>query len=768
MKYILFEKSAVEHFVSRREYQSTEFYEGSQMIHYILGHDDNAAFFRNGVTQKTDKGIMFVGSEQTKSILVIDLVQCKLLEVEKDSPDNLLFVLQRMFRAAIRIWYRQPFTGAERVNKSKLVLFPFQYNINRKNNKRLVIEREVNAHRLSARGIIYPLLVYKYNDAEISSGSDETPDVSIISKAGEAYIDNWSTFTQLKALSASVEAEHFLGDIGMHQPVSADGGFRFLGFDKQYESLTSKQKEVVDYPSSQRAIRIVGAAGTGKTTSMILRAYKLLRNSKESNERTQMIFITHSESTRFEAETAFCQLENAETYLERDGSQSIEFITLLAFCKRYRKIADIQTIDHDATEAKEYQLMMIEEAYKSVKESEYKAYEKYLSDELKSVLKTEADNVLMSLFQHEFSIQIKGRADGVIDKYKELPSINNALPVSTEAKYKDKDFVFAVYRQYEQTLRSLAIYDTDDIIIEALMSLNAPIWRRERADYGYDYIFIDEIHLFNLNEQHLFHFLTKDASKTSIPICFALDYSQTIGDRGNLSDSFIERELSPNAEEFKYETVMRSSPQITNFCMSLIESGVLLFQTNFLNPYTQTQAVSTLEEENAAQMPQLLMANNEQDMCAALKAVIDDICKSLQCKNYQIAIIPFDDRYLGEESAELLEKIIGRSVHYLAGRNIGGLSKEAQERNAVILTSPYNINGLEFSAVILLGVDGVRVPQSIGVNDVSKNYLRYKAYNMLYLSCSRAKGRVVILGNKQNGPSECLDHSIGDGTLEVK
>lgn len=768
MKYILFEKSAVEHFVSQRGYQSIEFYEGCQMVHYILEHHDDATFFKSGVIKKTETGIMFVGSERTKSILVIDLAQCELLEMEKDNPDNLLFVLQRMFRAAIRIWYRQPFTGAERVNKSKLVLFPFQYNINKKNNKRLVIEREVNAHRLSARGIIHPLLVYKYNDAEIISGSDETPDVSVISKAGEAYLENWATFTQPETLSAGGQAEHPLGNVRMQQPVSGDGGFKFLSFDKQYESLTSKQKEVVDYSSSKRAIRIVGPAGTGKTTSMILRAYKLLRDSRESNQRAQMIFITHSESTRFEAEAAFCQLENAQTYLRRDGNQSIEFITLLAFCKRYRKIADIQTIDHDAAEAKEYQLMMIEEAYKSVKESEYKAYEKYLSNELKGVLKTETDNVLMSLLQHEFSIQIKGRADGSIDKYKEISSIKNALPVSRETRYKDKDFVFAIYRQYEQALKSLAIYDTDDIIIEALMSLNAPIWRRERADYGYDYIFVDEIHLFNLNEQHLFHFLTRDASKTSIPICFALDYSQAIGDRGDLSDSFIERELSPNAEEFKYETVMRNSLKITNFCMSLIESGVLLFQTGFLDPYTQTQAASTLEEENTAYMPQLIMANNEQDMCLALKHVIDDICKSLQCKNYQIAIISFDDQYLEEESIDMLEKVTGRSVYYLAGRNIGGLSKAAREKNAIILTSPYNINGLEFNAVILLGVDGARVPQSIGVNDISKNYLRYTAYNMLYLSCSRAKDRIVILGNKQNGQSECLDHSIGDGTLEVQ
>ena len=72
----------------------------------------------------------------------------------------------------------------------------------------------------------------------------------------------------------------------------------------------------------------------------------------------------------------------------------------------------------------------------------------------------------------------------------------------------------------------------------------------------------------------------------------------------------------------------------------------------------------------------------------------------------------------------------------------------------------------ERGGVILLGVDGARVPPSQGVNDVSKNYLIHKAYNMLYLTVSRAKNAVILLGDKQNGDSECLDHSLSVHTLE--
>ena len=76
------------------------------------------------------------------------------------------------------------------------------------------------------------------------------------------------------------------------------------------------------------------------------------------------------------------------------------------------------------------------------------------------------------------------------------------------------------------------------------------------------------------------------------------------------------------------------------------------------------------------------------------------------------------------------------------------------------LVSPYAINGLEFQAVILLGADEGRVPQTTGTSDISKHFIRYSAYNLLYLSASRAKYLVRILGSKLNGVSTCLEHSV--------
>lgn len=763
--YILFEQSAVEFLASRREYQNTEHDEGIAFVDLIRRPRRDVSHLGSRLRIKwTEDGVVFIGPKPTKTILTVDLTTCDLLKFEGDSPSDLLVVLQRMFRAAIRIWNHQPFTNVERVNHSKLVVFPFSYNLNGRDNKRLVIEREPNTPHLLDQGVSYPLLAYKYNDDIVAPGSEETPDTTVLNRAGEEYI------CLLSSLSGSGQDVHSTAALPQQQledyytttPVDSKS-FRYKTFQEQYDSLTKKQQEVVNSPSCNHPIRIVGPAGTGKTTSMVLRAYRLLTRAEEEGKTKSILFITHSESARYEAEAAFRLLDHAEKFLRPSAEQTIEFITLLSYCKRYRGITDVQTVDEDAADAKEYQLMLIQDAYDAIQKTSYKSCKEFLSGPLRAVLDGTPGAVLVSLLQHEFSIQIKGRADGLREKYQELSSIPNGLPVSPDKAFWDKKYIYSIFMEYEKQLKSMSAYDTDDIAIESLMSLNAPIWRRERADYGYDDIFVDEIHLFNLNEQHIFHFLTKAREQT--PICFALDYSQAIGDRGDLSGSYLETELSADATEFNYDYVFRSSEYIVSFCKSLIASGVQLFNTGFRNPYRKRGGDSPLIGDDPGQVPKLIMAENEEKMLQALRTQIDGILKTLQCKNHQIAIVSFDDKYLTKESIARLKDIIRRPLYYLEGRNIGQL-KDAQANNAVLITSPYNVNGLEFSAVILLGVDGARVPPSQGVNDVSKNYLIHKAYNMLYLTVSRAKNAVILLGDKQNGDSECLDHSLSVHTLE--
>ena len=340
-----------------------------------------------------------------------------------------------------------------------------------------------------------------------------------------------------------------------------------------------------------------------------------------------------------------------------------------------------------------------------------------------------------------------------MDSYKKLDPITNGLPLVND---NDKEFIFRIFKEYQNALESQSVYDTDDIVLEALARLNAPLWRRERTKNGIDYIFADEVHLFNLNEQQVFHCLTKDPSLKTIPICFALDYAQFIGNRGSQYTEYLESNIAKNMclnQELK--TIFRSSQKIAELCASITASGALLFG-NFTHPYKICESYFTKDVEDKCVTPELIMCENEHEMNLQITKEVKNMINTYKCDMNDIAVIFFDEELVGKYKSKIGEY----SVNYINGRQY------AVKNKGVIVSTPDYINGLEFKAVIMVGVDEGRVPQT-GIQDISASFLRYISLNRLYIACSRAQYDIRILGVKTRGISSCLKHSIEEKTLVV-
>ena len=146
---------------------------------------------------------------------------------------------------------------------------------------------------------------------------------------------------------------------------------------------------------------------------------------------------------------------------------------------------------------------------------------------------------------------------------------------------------------------------------------------------------------------------------------------------------------------------------------------------------------------------------------------IEKCKKDLQCKNSEIAIISFEDSLLYPEKIEALSQNINSEFLVLKDRETVNVRYSSGKSNPIVLSSPYNVNGLEFKCVILVGVDEGRVPQNVGVTDISANYIKYSAFNQLYLTSSRAKFRLILIGNSLHGVSSCLQYAIENERLEV-
>ncbi len=754
MKYLLFEKSAVESIINNPALQSMEFLLSKNFLAFLRGKTDD--FFIKDITYITDKsGIIFCGKEATKTFLFFDLDKCKMMEKTNDT--ELLIVLQKTFRFAVRFWNRQAFTNCEKIFKNKTVIFPFPFSAG--SSYRIVLERNPIDRRLNVRGINNCLLAYKYGEEGASSSEDENPDLYIFRKAGESYLEHlYKLKRKIEEQKRKYENKEDSSDSSIHVYVSdnmiSSAEFKFMNYEKQVENLTMSQSNIINCKDMDSPIRVEGPAGTGKTAALVLRAIKLLFDAEENNQELSVAFFTHSKSTENAVTQMLLRLAKTD-WFNPENSQKLRITTLQGYCTAYIGIKDTQIIDLDASEAKQYQLLLIQDSYKKMSGAVFNTYKYLMSEEAVTFYENEEENKVVLMLQHEFSIRIKGMAEGDFERYKKLDSRGNGIPLIYDA---DKEYVYKIFKEYQQSLEVQSVYDTDDIILEALARLNAPLWRRARTKEGIDYLLVDEMHLFNLNEQQVFHFLTKDGEQQKIPICFALDYGQIVGERGNIKENYIESTLSVGQTlRQEFITVFRSSQQIAELCASITASGALLFD-GFINPYKYCESSFTAREEQMCETPQLLMYENDVEMKTSLEKHIKHFINKYKCKPHEIALVFFDEEMLLKNFTQS----VGRyPVNFINGREANSLETDTSK---VICTLPDYISGLEFKCVILVAVDEGRVPQS-GLFDISSSFLKYSALNKLYLSCSRAQYSVLVLGSNLRGVSSCLQHSLAKGTI---
>lgn len=443
MKYLLFDQSAIATYVSRSVLQSIEYIQGKRLVEHICGIGESE-ILEDVYVEYNDDGILFVGKRNAMElrdsgdrIFCVDLMTCNIL-TEKNNPSDLLTIFQKIFRTVLKIWNRQPFSSSERVNKTKSIVFPFVMP----DHRRIVIERSNNIERLTKRKISFPLLAYKYC-AEDPHG-EETVNTSILCKAGEEYVSRRYQIQRLFPTDDAYNSNNTITAFGSITGGKLEGkdNFAYWNYDTQYANLTEAQKYVVDFSNLDCPLRVDGAAGTGKTLSLLMRAYRLLVLHQERKQPFRIIFFSHSASTCEQVKMIFCNYPLGSIFLNGTQPQNIQFITLLEFCKDFSKIAEGTLLEADAGEAKTYQLMLIEEVLeKAKKDFLINTYRPLLSKKLQEIFEDLSDTGMQEicpLLQHEFSVQIKGRTDCTLESYKDIPSIANGLYCEKEI---DKEFV---------------------------------------------------------------------------------------------------------------------------------------------------------------------------------------------------------------------------------------------------------------------------------------------------------------------------------------
>lgn len=765
MKFLSVELGAIDELVSNRFLQSTDFPQGQILAAMLKGQLPTAELSsRLIVTRLADGLFVTLPSLSTRTrCLVVDVEASKIFDEFSDA--DCLFMFQKLIRFAKKAWQGLAFNFSERYisGSTKALLFPFRGF--KPAPFRLALERDPWGDRLEKRGDKGNfLLVYKagYDGAEAAK---EQPELTNFRKAYESI-------PELKqALRADISQQGSIFGAPQQRVTEllADprgGGSMYRSFEDWMPLLTKQQRDFVESPI-EGASRIEGAAGTGKTLALMLRAIFALRKAQEAKEQFHAVFVTHSDATkRTIAEVlSVIDYQNFSSMSRDISSVSLKICTLSELCasELRQSISQSEFIDRDAMESKGLQLIYINEALNDSLADDLKTHERFLSGGFLEFLKSADKWRISEMIQHEISVMIKGRASDSLDAYKKIPALKYGIPVETDS---DKGFVFAIFRRYQAKLGDVGQFDTDDVVLTTIGQLDTPIWRRRRARDGYDCIFIDETHLFNINELHVFHYFTK--IEGPYPIVYSVDRSQAVGDRGwtvyDIEVSLVNSQANSNS--IRAKTIFRSSTDIINLAFSVVSSGATLF-TNFDNPLNAAASGFTEQEERLCKQPVYLNAANDNALIEGAFDRADVLSKEMSCRRSDVLIVTLDETIL-----ELMEKFAAeknKPYTLLKQRGDAKAVESARQASHFVIAHADYVGGLEFAGVILVGIDAGRVPPAAGDgSNSSRNYLSYAAHNRLYVSVTRAKYRVEILGEKARGPSPILIPAIKSDLLMVE
>lgn len=765
MKFIYFDEGACSELISERVFQSPEFEMGKLLVSVLRGTTQRIQLtFRCAVLSASEGVYVLTPGKGVQNYIVIDLEEAN--ELLRLDDGGLILTLQKTFRFATKYWSGLKPSVNERVlSNNKVAIFP--YPIGMQTALRVSIDRNPDEKRRNKRDAQKALLVYRFSDNE-GGGVTETPRLTNFRKAWEGR-DNAYTLAaqQLPEANGSRNGSNSLAVTELREsniPHVVEAGLE--GWSKV---LTNSQLAFVNSTLTVPH-RIEGPAGTGKTLCLVLKALKTLTDAVAAGEPHRTLFISHSEPTRRAIENLFA-INGADDFLEGEiellaKPQSIKVTTLQELCANLlkREISESELVDRDAYESKLVQRLYAIEGVECALRDEYESHAPFLSESFKKFLAETEHWAIAEMLQHEISVQIKGRADQDLGKYKKLNRLKIGLPVENEG---DKTFAFLMYQNYQIELEASAQFDTDDVVLSATSQLNTPIWRRRRAREGFNSIFIDETHLFNVNELSVFHRLTKN--ELSQPIAYSVDRSQALGDRG-WTDLAFEAAFDPfgslgQSDPTRIRSVFRCSPEIVDLAFSVTSSGATLF-TNFHNPLTASVSAFTAEEERKSRKPAYLEFPSDEVMLEAAFSRADTLAREMGVLKADVAIIVFGDDLFAR--AQEFAKGGKKSVEVVKSRGDLEAVNRARTSGRFVLSAPEFVGGLEFAGAVLVGVDGGRVPpKGSGLEfEPSQNFLNYAAHQRLYVAITRARFRVEILGNKARGVSDILRSGVAAGLLE--
>lgn len=525
-------------------------------------------------------------------------------------------------------------------------------------------------------------------------------------------------------------------------------GWSYDDWFKPDSSLTPPQREILESDILLRQpLRIVGAAGSGKSLLMQLLCMKQLRAAMESDTETRILYVVHNNEMADTITDRFKTL-GASKFIGNNTKQQLDIRTLFGYAQQRLNLPHTDIINQDAYQTKLYQREVIIDCINKVSSDRTDLLSK--SKFIEQLADRESNRfVYAEIISVEIGVAIKGR-DLTHDKRKYITVEKPLSRFHGVLNPVEREFVYEVFMCYHHLVfDEFQVLDSDDVALTLLGHLRTPLWEMRRRKEGYNYVFVDETQLFNENERQLFHLLTK-GEHDYIPIALALDEAQSLN--GAISAGFATLGIENISNQTLY-AVHRCTKDILKLAFYVIQRTTDLF-TNEFPDFTEKTVAIVPDHHHLSEKPKLIVQSQESEKFA--KAILREVRQMRKQDIRQIALVVHAEKYWGEIVSFFKSNSVDLPVviHSVRGERID------PKQPLVVITRPEYVGGQEYDGIIAIGIEKGLVPPTVKNHSGLETALEQQSFRELYLSFTRARYRLVIFNSKNSLPSSIIADAV--------
>lgn len=530
--------------------------------------------------------------------------------------------------------------------------------------------------------------------------------------------------------------------------------------------LTQAQMDFVNVPMT-KSLRLVGAAGTGKTLSLVVKFVSELRKHVDSTESYRSLFLTHSQATVEQITQAINSMDH-EGILSRGKASFFKICTLQELANEAMKydLDGLEPLSSDGLEGRTMQLEAVEAEIERVQRSDWVTAKTRCSEAFRNRMSSSRGTPVFQTFAREVANEIACvlEADGVRqsgERRERYVNDKRKAWMMSLPEPEDRRVVLMIYDRFRAFLKSMGVLGTDQMIADYLGFLDSNRWDNIRQREGFDAVFVDELHLFNRQERMTLHHLMRDDTKAPV-VVMAYDSKQSVRDTFNgLHDApggvaGLSRDMRlGETERFDLTEGFRYTPEIARV-LEWIDQGFPAAGISEELGFDWRPIDLGSKKENGSR-PMLVQAKSTVDIWNCVFPRANERAKSLQ-KGRRVAVLC--------ASEALFKKYADAGQYgdwFLSVTDREQLSSLRHAGKRFVFSMPDFVAGIQFDTVYLIEVNDGEVEEG----PYSTGALR-RFVSTVYLGASRAEQVLEIYSSaERGGPSRVLRQATNHGALDV-